>query len=64
MGDRKLFLDIETTEILNGFKLPNKIFCLVTICDKGNIISYTENDFHKFQNDAKNYQELDTWRKL
>ena len=58
MGDRKLFLDIETTEILNGFKLPNKIFCLVTICDKGNIISYTENDFHKFQNDAKNYQEF------
>ena len=58
MGDRKLFLDIETTEIVNGHGLPNKIFCLVTICDKGNIVCYAPNDLHKFQNDAKNYQEF------
>ena len=58
MGDRKLFLDIETTEIVNGSELPNKIFCLVTICDKGNLVCYAPNDLHKFQNDAKNYQEF------
>ena len=58
MGERKLFLDIETTEIVNGSELPNKIFCLVTICDKGNLVCYSPNDLHKFQNDAKNYQEF------
>jgi DNA polymerase-1 len=58
VGERKLFLDIETTEIVNGSELPNKIFCLVTICDKGNLVCYTPNDLHKFQNDAKNYQEF------
>ena len=58
MGERKLFLDIETTEITNGSELPNKIFCLVTICDKGNLVCYSPNDLHKFQNDAKNYQEF------
>ena len=52
----KLFLDIETT-LFNG-TLPNKIWCLVTICDKGNIVYYTEDDIHKFQNVAVNYSEF------
>ena len=52
----KLFLDIETT-LFNG-TLPNKIWCLVTICDKGNIVHYTSDDIHKFQNVAVNYSEF------
>ena len=52
----KLFLDIETT-LFNG-TLPNKIWCLVTICDKGNIVYYTSDDIHKFQNVAINYSEF------
>ena len=52
----KLFLDIETT-LFNG-TLPNKIWCLVTICDKGNIVHYTSDDIHKFQNVAINYSEF------
>ncbi len=52
----KLFLDIETT-LFNG-TLPNKIWCLVTICDKGNIVYYTSDDIHKFQNVAVNYSEF------
>ena len=53
----KLFLDIETTLFING-TLPNKIWCLVTICDKGNIVHYTADDIHKFQNVAINYSEF------
>lgn len=53
----KLFLDIETPLFING-SLPNKIFCLVTICDKGNTVYYTANDIHKFQNVASNYSEF------
>ena len=52
----KLFLDIETP-LFNG-SLPNKIFCLVTICDKGNIVHYTPDDIHKFKNVASNYSEF------
>ena len=52
----KLFLDIETT-LFNG-TLPNKIWCLVTICDKGNTVYYTADDIHKFQNVAINYSEF------
>ena len=52
----KLFLDIETP-LFNG-TLPNKIWCLVTICDKGNIVHYTPDDIHKFQNVAVNYSEF------
>ena len=52
----KLFLDIETP-LFNG-SLPSKIFCLVTICDKGNIVYYTENDIHKFKDVASNYSEF------
>ena len=52
----KLFLDIETT-LFNG-TLPNKIWCLVTICDKGNTVHYTADDIHKFQNVAINYSEF------
>ena len=53
----KLFLDIETPIFINGI-LPNKIWCLVTICDKGNIVHYTSDDIHKFQNVAVNYSEF------
>ena len=53
----KLFLDIETPLFINGI-LPNKIWCLVTICDKGNIVHYTSDDIHKFQNVAINYSEF------
>ena len=53
----KLFLDIETPLFINGI-LPNKIWCLVTICDKGNIVHYTADDIHKFQNVAINYSEF------
>tara|TARA_R100000750_G_scaffold6738_1_gene5093 strand:+ start:33 stop:1658 length:1626 start_codon:yes stop_codon:yes gene_type:complete len=31
---------------------------LVTICDKGNIVHYTADDIHKFQNVAINYSEF------
>ncbi len=59
MGERKLFLDIETTEIVNGSELPNKIFLLGSLfVIKGNLVCYAPNDLHKFQNDAKNYQEF------
>ena len=53
----KLFLDIETPIFINGI-LPNKIWCLVTICDKGNTVHYTADDIHKFQNVAINYSEF------
>ena len=53
----KLFLDIETTEIVKG-KLPSTIFCVVTICDKGNIVHYTEDNLHQFKIDASNYSEF------
>ena len=53
----KLFLDIETPLFINGI-LPNKIWCLVTICDKGNTVHYTADDIHKFQNVAINYSEF------
>jgi DNA polymerase-1 len=56
MGN-KLFLDIETTEI-QGSVLPSTIFCLVTICDKGNIVRYTPDNLHQFKIDASNYQEF------
>jgi len=52
----KLFLDIETP-LFKG-SLPNKIFCLVTICDKGNTVHYTEDDIHKFKDVASNYSEF------
>ena len=52
----KLFLDIETP-LFKG-SLPNKIFCLVTICDKGNIVHYTEDNLHQFKIDASNYSEF------
>ena len=52
----KLFLDIETP--LFNVTLPNKIWCLVTICDKGNTVHYTSDDIHKFQNVAVNYSEF------
>ena len=53
----KLFLDIETTEIIKG-ELPSTIFCVVTICDKGNIVHYTEDNLHQLQIDASNYSEF------
>ena len=56
MGN-KLFLDIETTEI-QGSVLPSTIFCLVTICDKGNIVRYTPDNLHQFKIDASNYKEF------
>lgn len=53
----KLFLDIETTEIIKG-ELPSTIFCVVTICGKGNIVHYTEDNLHQFKIDASNYSEF------
>ncbi len=52
----KLFLDIETP-LFKG-SLPNKIFCLVTICDKGNTVHYTDDEIHKFKDVASNYSEF------
>ena len=53
----KLFLDIETTEIIKG-KLPTTIWCMVAICDKGNIVHYTPDNLHQFKTDASNYSEF------
>ncbi len=53
----KLFLDIETTEIIKG-QLPNTIWCVVTICDKGNTVHYTPDNLHQFKIDASNYSEF------
>ena len=53
----KLFLDIETTEIIKG-ELPSTIWCVVTICDKGNTVYYTPDNLHQFKIDASNYSEF------
>ena len=53
----KLFLDIETTKIIKG-ELPSTIWCVVTICDKGNTVYYTPDNLHQFKIDASNYSEF------
>ena len=46
------------TEIVNGSELPNKIFAWSLFVIRAILYVISPNDLHKFQNDAKNYQEL------
>ena len=53
---KRVFLDVETTEIIAG-SLPEKIFLIVCKDDKG-ITYFKENDFDKFVNYINNCNEF------